>query len=48
MNEFCYWLRAKLDIWLARFDPWSGDDNEVCHGDGEYHCCCTEPCDEES
>ena len=24
----------------------SGNDpHEVCHGDGEFHCCCKEPCD---
>lgn len=27
MNEFFYWLRATLDYWLMRFDPWSGDDD---------------------
>lgn len=32
MIEFCYWLRTKLDIWLMRFDPWSGDD-EADQGD---------------
>lgn len=26
--NFSCWLRAKLDIWLMRFDPWSGDDEE--------------------
>lgn len=28
MNEFFYRLQAKIDYWLSRFDPWSGDDEE--------------------